>query len=127
MLVAGEGETYDEAVVDHDIKLKRLFQRCAETGIRLNKDKLRLRVQNVQYMGRVLTSEGVKSEETKVKAILDMERPKDVAAISRFVGMVNYLGNLSDLCEPLRQLTRRHNEFCGQMLRKKHSRKLRKL
>ena len=44
-----------------------------------------------------------------------MERPKDVAAVRRLVGLVNYLPKflrkLSGLCEPLRRLTLKEVEW----------------
>lgn len=43
ILVYGEGETSDEALVDHDNKLRKLFNRCLEKGIKINKDKMKLR------------------------------------------------------------------------------------
>ena len=51
----------------------------------------------------------------KVEAILNMDPPTDVAGIQRLAGMVNYLGkflpNLSDVMEPLRQLTHNNVEW----------------
>ena len=41
-----------------------------------------------------------------------METPKDVAAVTRLVGLVNYLSKfLSELCEPLRRLTHKDVEW----------------
>ena len=61
-------------------------------------------------MGHVLTVQGIRPDPAKVQAILQMERPRDVEGVRRVLGMVNYLArympDLSDLCEPIRQLTR---------------------
>ena len=38
-------------------------------------------------MGHMIVSEGITSAPTKVKVILAMDRPHDVAAVRRFVGM----------------------------------------
>ena len=47
--------------------------------------------------------------------MLKMERPNDVAAVRRLVGLVNYLSKflskLSELCEPLRRLTHKDVEW----------------
>ena len=54
------------------------------------------------FIGHVLTPEGVKPDPRKVDTILKMERPKDVAAVRRLVGLVNdmsaFLKKLSELC-----------------------------
>ena len=63
----------------------------------------------------MLTPEGIKPYSRKVEAILKMERPSDVAAVRRLVGLVNYLSKflskLSELCEPLRRLTHKGVEW----------------
>ena len=60
-------------------------------------------------MGHVLTLEGLISSPGKIKAILEMPTPTDVASLQRFLGMVNYLSKfvpkLSDHTELLRTLT----------------------
>ena len=73
------------------------------------KEKFRLRETEVKYMGHILSLEGLKPDPTKVDAIVGMNLPQNVEAMKRLLGMVNYLSrylfNLSDMCEPLRQLT----------------------
>ena len=63
----------------------------------------------------MLTPKGVKPDPSKVVAILKMERLKDVAAVRRLVGLVNYLSKflrkLSELCEPLGRSTHKDVEW----------------
>ena len=67
------------------------------------------------YIGHLLTSEGVRADPSKVEAILQMTKPEDVQGVRRIVGMTNYLARflpkLSDVSEPLRQLTRKERAF----------------
>ena len=44
ILITGEGPTMDAAREDHDRNLLELIKKCQATGIRLNKDNLRLPV-----------------------------------------------------------------------------------
>ena len=101
----GEGETYEEASRDHDAKLHKLLMRCREQNVKLNKDKIKLRLDQVPDIGHLLTSQGLKPDPEKVKAIIEMPKPKDVAEVRRFIGFVNYLSKfmprLSEVCEPL--------------------------
>jgi hypothetical protein len=110
ILVTGCGSTQNEAVRDHDRNISALLERCQERGVKLNKGKLRLRESKVTYMGYVLTGNGLKPDPNKVEAILQMTRPQDVEGVRRLLGMINYLSrfmpNLSDMVEPMRQLTR---------------------
>jgi hypothetical protein len=43
ILVCGVGESYEEAVQDHDNKLVSLLERCRSKGIKLNSKKLLFR------------------------------------------------------------------------------------
>ena len=66
-------------------------------------------------MGHVLTSNGVKIDPEKAKAVQDMPKPEDVEGIQRVNGFVNYLAkflpHLADVMEPLRRLTRKDVEW----------------
>ena len=75
-------------------------------NLTLDRDKQQLKCSETPFIAHVLTTEGVKPDPSKVDSILKMERPNDVAAVRRLVGLVNYLSKflskLSELCEPLR-------------------------
>ena len=112
ILIFGVGDTEDEAIRDHDVKLVKLFERCRQRGIKLNKEKMQLKADNLHYIGHLLSKEGLKPDPDKIRAVLDMPKPTDVRAVQRIIGMVTYLSKfvkgLSDLCEPLRQLTHKN-------------------
>ena len=115
VLIYGVGDTLDEATKDHDKNLTSLLKRCEEKSIRLNKEKMVLRVQQVDFMGHCLTAQGLKPDPSKVEAILKMESPKTKEDIERLNGTVNYLAKflpkLSQVMEPLRRLTQKGIEW----------------
>ena len=104
-----------KTIKDHDGTILKLLDRCRETNLKLNREKLQLKRSETPFIGHVLTPEGVKPDPSKVEAILKMERPKDVAAVRRLVGLVNYLSKflrkLSEVYEPLRRLTHKDVEW----------------
>ena len=115
ILITGRGASKEEAVRNHDANLEKLLERCRMRNLKLNREKLQLKCSETTFIGHVLTSEGVKPDPSKVEAILKMERPGDVAAVRRLVGLTNYLSKflsqLSELCEPLRRLTHKGVEW----------------
>ena len=115
ILIWGSGKNEDEAVEDHDWKLSTLLQRYREKGLKLNRDKLKLKQREVAFMGHILSTKGLQVDETKIKAIREMPIPKDKQGVQRLLGMVNYVRKfaprLSEITEPLRQLLRKENEF----------------
>lgn len=55
ILVYGVGETQAEALCDHDVKIRALFKRCSAKGIKLNKEKLKLRQKEVKFIRHVIS------------------------------------------------------------------------
>ncbi|XP_048732746.2 uncharacterized protein K02A2.6-like [Ostrea edulis] len=49
IVVYGCGNSDDEAIRDHDKKLSTLLERCREKGIKINKDKMKLKLRSVSY------------------------------------------------------------------------------
>ena len=102
ILVYGRGETHEEALADHDKNLKALLQRARDVNLKLNKDKLQLRLSFVPYMRHLITSEELKPDPQKTQAIQFMQKPKDQAAVQRYLGFVNYLSKFLPKLSSLR-------------------------
>lgn len=115
ILVWGTGDTLAQAVLEHDQNLESVLARCRERGLKLNKSKIKLRQTVVPFMGHLFTADGLQADPGKVEAINKMPRPTDKQAVDRLLGMANYLHkfvpNMSQLTAPLRDLTKRDNEF----------------
>ena len=71
---------------------------------------MQLRRSSIKFLGHTVTSEGLKPDPEKVKAIRDMKEPSNITELRGFIGLVQYLAkflpNLSDVIEPLRKLTK---------------------
>ncbi len=52
----------------------------------------------IKYIGHILSAEGLKPDQEKVKAIINTPQPHDKAALMRFLGMVQYLSKFSQTC-----------------------------
>uniref|UniRef100_A0A8C7IGR1 ribonuclease H n=1 Tax=Oncorhynchus kisutch TaxID=8019 RepID=A0A8C7IGR1_ONCKI len=111
ILIVGEGDNDEAVTLDHDKNLRMLLDRCRKLNIKLNSEKLQLRLKEVPYTGHLLTSEGLKVDPGKVTAIKQMPRTTDVQGVQCFLGMVNYLAKFcshaTEICEPLRELTQK--------------------
>ena len=70
-------------------------------------------VNEMNFLGHVITSNGIKPDPEKVAATLEIEELEDVSAIRLFLGMINYLEkfipHLSARTKPLRDLLNKHN------------------
>ena len=115
ILIYGCGETTEDAVVDHDKNLRALFERARSCGLRLNLNKLKLRVPKLSYMGHKLSPAGIQPDESKIMAIQEIPAPKDIKGVQRLLGMATYLAkfvpNFSEITAPIRLLLDSKNEF----------------
>ncbi|KAK3715610.1 hypothetical protein QZH41_009028, partial [Actinostola sp. cb2023] len=109
------GEQEKDAEKDHDDNLTKLLERCQEKGIRLNKGKAVLKVKQLDFMGHLVTAEGLKPDPNKVEAIVKLQTPTDKQGVERLNGAVNYLAKflpkLSQVMAPIRQLTHKDVEW----------------
>ena len=107
-VIAGFGDTTEEAYKSLEQNERSFFTRCREWNLKLNKQKVSRAQTNVPFMGHLLTPEGLKPDPRKIEAIVAMPEPEDATALKRFLGMVNYLSkfmpHLSEMTEPLRRL-----------------------
>ena len=99
---------------EHDGILKQALDRARAKNARFNPNKFQFWVSEVKYVGQVVSSEGLKPDPDKVKAIVKNPQPQTKEDLCRFHGLVNYLGefvsNLSAVSEPLRILLKSDNE-----------------
>ena len=79
-----------------------------ERGLKLNLEKVKLRLDSVPFIGHLLTDKGLAPDLNKVCAIINMPTPTSVKSLQQLLGMVQYLSKflpqLSSVTEPLRQL-----------------------
>lgn len=76
----------------------------------LNKDICLFNQSQIQYIGHVISKNGLKPDPTKIEAILKMPPPTDKKGVERLLGTVNYLAKfvpiMSAINEPIRSLLR---------------------
>jgi hypothetical protein len=72
--------------------------------------KFQFKTNKLSYVGHLLTSDGVKADPEKVRAVLKMQTPDDPKSLRRFLGMVMYLSKfipqLSEVAATLHNVLR---------------------
>ena len=95
--------------------VKMVLDTARRNNLKLNKDKCLLGVNQLVFLGDLLTNDGVKPDPKKVSAIVNMPAPEDKTGVHRFLGMLNYVGKwipeLSQRSEPLRNLMKKDVHF----------------
>ena len=70
--------------------VKEVLHRFQEAGVRVREDKCHFLVPSVEYLGHVISKEGVRPTGAKVEAVLGVQVPTNVKELQSFLGMVNY-------------------------------------
>ena len=100
-----------ESEVEHDTIVRKLLQRAREANVKFNEAKLQFKVSKVKYMGNIVFESGLKPDDVKIRAILEMPVPESKEELQRLLGMVKYftqfIPNQSTITAPLRQLLKK--------------------
>ena len=86
-----------------------------ESGLKLKPAKCHFACQEVEYLGHLVTPEGLKMNKRLVEAIEEFPSPTDVRGVRPFLGLASYYRRFIDvfskIAEPLRELTRKNTNF----------------
>ena len=93
------------------IRLTRLKQ----ANLKHKKCKCTFFIQELHYLGQLLTIDGIKPQNEKVKAISEMKPPTNQKGVRKFLGMVGYyrkfISRFAHAARPMTKLTRKECKF----------------
>jgi hypothetical protein len=93
---------------DHLEKLEEVLRRLCDAGLKVNAEKLTFCALEIEYLGYILTREGIRPQSNKVQAILAIQAATNVKQLRHFIGMVQYYRDLwarrSNMLAPLTSL-----------------------
>jgi hypothetical protein len=96
----------------HLIDLRNVMDRLQKADLRLKRKKCFFGVDEVEYLGFVVSKQGVSMDPKKVAAMLSWPRPKNVTDVRSFLGLVGYyrkfLKGFADTTAPLVELTKKN-------------------
>lgn len=97
---------YGRTVEEHDERLQKVMDRIEASGLKLNPEKCEFGKSRIEYLGHVISSDGISPNPKRVEAIRNLEAPKDVSELRRVIGMINYLGRfLPELSSTMKPMT----------------------
>ena len=81
----------------------------------LKKSKCAFFKKELHYLGHLLTTDGIKPQTEKIKAISEMKPPTNQKRVREFLGMVGYyrkfISRFADATRPMTKLTRKDTKF----------------
>ena len=92
---------------DHLVRLTSVLQRLREAGLKLKPAKCHFAMQQVTYLGHVISADGVGPDSSKIAMVADYPTPKDAKQLRQFLGLTNYyrrfVKHYTTIAEPLHE------------------------
>ena len=89
--------------------VETILVRLRNANLKINASKSSFCKTEIDYLGYVVTREGIKPQPKKLEAIMNLAPPENVRDVRRFLGMVQYYRDLwqhrSHILAPLTELT----------------------
>jgi len=100
---------------EHERHLRLVLQRLREAKLYASPSKCEFWRTRVEFLGHVLTSDGLTVVHNKIQAIKDWPRPTKLTELRSFLGLAGYyrrfIRDYSRVALPLTQLTRKDQHF----------------
>ena len=97
-----------ETPEEHVHRLKAVISKLGAAGLKLKPSKCDLFKQQINYLGHVVSKEGVSTDPDKIAAVTEWPQPTTVTEVRSFLGFVSYyrrfIPNFSKVAKPLNQL-----------------------
>jgi len=95
--------------------LNRVMKCIREVGLKVNPSKCQFIRKEVEYLGHVITPEGLRPNEKLITAVKDYSLLKNVQELKRFLGLASYYGRFvhqfSRMAQPLHRFTCKNAEY----------------
>ena len=81
---------FSTSLDEHLVRIKSVFDRLRESNFKIQLDKSEFFKKSVQYLGHIITQEGVKPNPDKISIIKNFPIPRTQKDIKSFLGLLGY-------------------------------------
>ena len=90
---------------EHINQLRKVFEKLDEAGLRLKPSKCEFFKDQLEYLGHIVSKDGIETNPKKIMAIVKWPRPKNITQVRSFLGFCNYyhkfIKNYAQIVKPL--------------------------
>lgn len=101
----------------HLLHLAKVLELLALNSLVVNKKKCSLGKQSIEYLGHIISGNGVKMDPEKINSILNWPTPKNVKGVRGFLGLTGYyhkfIKGYGSVAKPLTELTKKDGFHWG--------------
>ncbi|XP_052734099.1 uncharacterized protein LOC128196647 [Vigna angularis] len=106
---------YSKTKDEHEEHLRAVLTVLREKELYAKLSKCEFGMKEVQFLGHIVSAEGISVDPAKVRAVIDWASPRSVTEVRSFVGLAGYyrrfIEGFSKIVAPLTQLTRKDQPF----------------
>ena len=106
---------FSETFEDHLKHLQEVFDRLRKANLKLKISKCDFVKKELNYLGHIISDDGISVDPEKVSAIKNLMPPKNVRDVRSLLGMMSYyrkfVPNFSKIAKPLTALTKKNAHF----------------
>lgn len=81
---------YSSSMEEHLVHLRLVFEKLKANSLFVKKSKCEFAQKQIEYLGHVISQEGVPADQSKIQAMLNWPQPKTVKALRGFLGLSGY-------------------------------------
>ena len=100
---------FSQCLDDHLAHLRQVMGRLMKVGLKLKPAKCHFARAELEYLGHVITRDGLKTNPRLVEAVQEFPTPRNIHDVRRFLGLSSYyrrfIPNFARVAKPLHQLT----------------------
>ncbi|UYV69528.1 K02A2.6-like [Cordylochernes scorpioides] len=119
---------YGNTMEEHNRNLETVLRRLEENNVKLNAKKQQIAVNKVNFLGHIISRDGIAIQASRAEAIQKLKRPENKTEVQRFLGMYYIWGNdvivetdhkplLSIVKKPLEKLSPRLQRMVLRLMR----------
>ncbi|CAB3997885.1 Retrovirus-related Pol poly from transposon, partial [Paramuricea clavata] len=106
---------YSRSFDDHLDHLNDVFSRLRSANVKLKPSKCSFARSTVEYLGHVVSRDGIRPDPSKIAAVENFPVPRCVRDVRSFLGLANYyrrfIKNFASIASPLNKLTHKNVRF----------------